>query len=181
MPVYIAILRGINVSGQRLIKMEPLRELFVKMGFEKIATYIQSGSIVFQSIHSDPKKLEKIISAGLKGAFGFNIPVLLLTVEELKAVALNNPFISDDSKDASFLHVTFFSAEPEIDLFENLKNGESPGEVIELEGKAIYLYCPNGYGRTRLTNTFLEKKLKVTATTRNWKTVNALLEMAARG
>jgi uncharacterized protein (DUF1697 family) len=179
MPLFIAILRGINVSGQKLIKMDALKILFMKMGYTEVATYIQSGNIIFQSINSNTKALEKIITAGLKDAFGFDIPVLVLTQEELKTVALNNPFTGDETKDASYLHVTFLSDQPEMALFENLRKGEYQGEAFELSGKAIYLYCPKGYGTTRLTNTFIEKKLKVTATTRNWKTVNALLEMAA--
>jgi len=179
MPVFIALLRGVNVSGQKLIKMDALRELFVKMGFEKVETYIQSGNIVFQSINPNQRELEQIISAGLKDAFGFEIPVLVLAVKELKDITRKNPFINNDSKDKSCMHVTFLSVEPEMTLFENLKKLEYKGEEFELAGKALYLYCPKGYGKTRLNNTFLEKKLKVTATTRNWKTVNTLLEMAA--
>ncbi|MBE0661672.1 MAG: DUF1697 domain-containing protein [Bacteroidales bacterium] len=181
MPVFIAMLRGINVSGQKLVKMDALRNLFENRGFENVKTYIQSGNIVFHSNNPNQRDLEQIISAGLKKQFGFDIPVTVLAVEELKKIALNNPFINDDSKDRSYLYVTFLSAEPEMALYEHIKNEQYQGEAFELSGKAIYLYCPKGYGTTRLSNTFLEKKLKVAATTRNWKTVNALMELAAAG
>jgi len=106
--------------------------------------------------------------------------VTVLNEKELKKTQQNNPFLKARKEDESKLHVTFLSEEPDKDLAENLKETAQflPDEWI-LAGRSVYIFCPGGYGKTKLSNNFFEKKLKVTATTRNWKTVNELVEMAA--
>lgn len=101
-----------------------------------------------------------------------------MSIEDLQAIINNNPFISDPLKDISFLHVTFLSSPPVNINQESIRQKQAEGEAIFLTDKAVYLYCPNGYGRTKLNNSFLEKKLNVGATTRNWKTTLELLRMA---
>lgn len=177
---YISILRGINVSGQKIIKMDALCNAYKDLGFENVKTYIQSGNVIFQSDKSNQNEIGRIISKKIETQFGFEVPILIMNIQELKEIIRNNPFLNDKSMDISQLYVTFLSSKPELDKFEVIKNGKYNGEQIEMINKAIYLFCPNGYGKTKLSNTFLENKLKVTATTRNWKTTLELLSIAER-
>ncbi|MDR2148778.1 MAG: DUF1697 domain-containing protein [Tannerella sp.] len=178
MTACISILRGINVSGQNIIKMDALQKMYKDLGYSHITTYIQSGNIVFNVANAQPEKLEKEISNQIKTVFGFDVPVIVLTVDSLQEIIDNNPFAKDLNKDPGFLHVTFLSSTPEQYDIEAIEAKKSDGEEIVIDGHAVYLYCPNGYGNTKLNNSLLEKKLKVGATTRNWKTANKLLEIA---
>ena len=178
MQTYIAILRGINVSGHKLIKMDALRKLFDGMGFKNTKTYIQSGNVVFQSKQAKAQDLEKKIASSILKEFGFEVPVLVKEVTELDIVLKNNPFINKRKEDVTKLHVTFLSAEPEKANIDKIKGGNYVADEFIVTGKTVYLFCPNGYGNTKLSNTFFENKLKVTATTRNWKTINELVIMA---
>jgi len=178
MITYVSLLRGINVSGQKIIKMDALKELYESLHFECVRTYIQSGNIVFQFKKSKNKYLVEKISSRMRIHFGFEVPVIVLEADELKDIIERNPFKADKIKDISYLHVTFLASEPEQFNYDLINKVKSPGEEISLIGSAVYLYCPNGYGRTKLTNTFLENRLKVGATTRNWKTTLELLNIA---
>lgn len=163
-----------------MIKMDALKKMYEDLNFENVRTYIQSGNVIFQYNQSELTDLEERIASQIKTQFGFEVPVMIFSIEELKIIIERNPFRSDKSKDISHLHVTFLSSPPEQDNFETLEQAKSTGEEIILNDKAIYLYCPNGYGKTKLTNTFLERKLKVRATTRNWKTINELVSIAEK-
>lgn len=178
MKTYISILRGINVSGHNPIKMKDLQVLYEEMGFNRVKTYIQSGNVVFGYRATETEKLEEIISGEIRRKFGYQVPVIVTGHDQLKIVSENNPFLNDRNEDALKLHVTFLSAEPEVDLPGKIDGSVyMPDEYIIAE-KTIYLFCPNGYGNTKLSNTFFEKKLKVQATTRNWKTVLELVKMS---
>jgi uncharacterized protein (DUF1697 family) len=178
MKTYISILRGINVSGHKMIKMKALQELYERLGFRNVRTYIQSGNVVFENKPSETGVLEKMISGEILESFGFEVPVIVLEKEELINILSHNAFIRDRNEDISRLHVTILSRDPENHLVDNIgKEVFLPDEYCII-GKAVYLFCPNGYGNTKLSNTFFEKKLKVLATTRNWKTVLELVKMS---
>ncbi len=178
MTTYISMIRGINVSGQKLIKMTDLRQLYEDLGFEKVITYLQSGNVLFSSTEKDARLLEEMIALAIKNSFGFDVPVIVLKAEILEAIIRNNPYIHDADKDISFLHVTFLSSSPIKEPDQaNILRKKQPGEEIMFVSNAVYLYCPNGYGRTKLNNNFLESELKVKATTRNWKTTTELLKL----
>jgi len=179
MHTYISILRGINVSGQKLIKMDALKSMYTNLHFENVKTYVQSGNVIFRAKNNDPKILERSISSQIKADWGFEVPVIVLDAVSLKTIIEDNPLAKDSLKDASFLHITFLSDPPAKFDKESILAKRQPNEEIVFTSKAIYLYCPNGYGKTKLNNNFLESKLKVTATTRNWKTTNELLKLAA--
>ena len=180
MAAYISILRGINVSGQNLIKMDALKKIYESLHFEDVKTYIQSGNVVFSTGETDLKKLENLITSQIENEFGTEVPVIVLKAETLENIIKNNPFVKDKQKDTSFIHITFLADKPkEIDK-DSIENKKQQGEEIEFSENAIYLYCPNGYGRTKLNNNFLENKLKIKATTRNWKTTNELLKLVER-
>ncbi len=178
METYISILRGINVSGQKLIKMEKLREAYSDLGFADVNSYIQSGNVIFKTGPTDSRALEERIRNRISKVFGFEVPVLVKEMKEVETVIFNNPFIKDKNKDIGFLHITFLSESPHQDDLDKLStHNYTPDEFILIE-KEVYLYCPNGYGKTKLNNNFFESKLKVNATTRNWKTINELYRIA---
>jgi uncharacterized protein (DUF1697 family) len=178
MVTYLSILRGINVSGHKLIKMEALRKLFEDLGFKNVQTYIQSGNVVFQSKKAKQSDLEKKIVKKIEEEFGFEVPVLVKEANELSVVLKNNPFLNQRKEDITKLHVTFLSEEPDQAAIVKIKEGNYAADEFIVSGKIIYLFCPGGYGNTKLSNNFFENKLKVIATTRNWKTVNELISMA---
>lgn len=180
MTTYISILRGINVGGQRIIKMNALQQMFTDLNFQNTQTYIQSGNVIFQSETMKCQDLEKEISKKILERFGFEVPVIVKTLEELQTIVANNPFSKDSSKDQSCLHVTFLSESPKESDFEKIKQGDYQSDEFKLEAKTVFLCCRNGYGKTKLTNGFFESKLKVVATTRNWKTTQELLNIAMK-
>ena len=178
MHTYISILRGINVSGHNLIKMNALQEMYMKLGFEKVQTYIQSGNVVFQCHEPSAKRIEDMISAGILNTFGFEVPVLVLGNEELLNISANNNFITERNEDITKLHVTFLSGVPDKTLSGTIGKQEFMPDEFNISGRSVYVFCPNGYGNTKLSNNFFEKKLKVRATTRNWKTILELVNIS---
>ena len=178
MPTYISMLRGINVSGQKLVKMERLRELFEALGFTQVKTYVQSGNVVFQAKKGSPADLSRKIEAGILAEFGFDAPVVSKTAEEIGLVIQSNPFLKEKAVDPTKLHVTFLSGAPAKAGLEKLSALPAGPDRFHAHASEIYLYCPDGYGNSKLTNNVLEKVLSVRATTRNWKTVNQLYRMA---
>lgn len=180
MQTYISILRGINVSGNRIIKMDALKKLCLSHDFCNIKTYIQSGNIIFESIPTDNKIISNTIKTAIEKEFGFDVPVITLRQTELESIITSNPFVNDKSKDPLFFHVTFLSDWPAKQNIEQLTQIDLRNDKYEIIDKVIYLFCPDGYSNSKLTNSLFEKKLKVTATTRNWKTTNELLKLAAK-
>ncbi len=173
---YLAVLRGINVSGQKIIKMEALRTAMEALGFQNIKTYIQSGNLVFENPESDTETLEKAIHQQILTHFGFEVPVLVLEKAEMDKILTENPYFSDD-KDPKQLHVTLLKAEAAAEKVAQLNPDAYLPDTFSITGKTIYLYTPGGYGNTKLSNTFFENKLKTPATTRNWKTMQELHKM----
>ncbi len=180
MITYISILRGINVGGHRMIKMDALKKMCADINFTNVQTYIQSGNIVFQSKMTDTQKISKTIQTNIEKLFGFEVPVITLSKIELETVHNANPFTNDKAKDPTFFHVTFLSDKPSKQNADQLKQADFKNDAYAIIDKAIYLYCPDSYSNSKLTNSFIENKLKVTATTRNWKTINELLRIATK-
>jgi uncharacterized protein (DUF1697 family) len=178
MKTYISLLRGINISGHKLIKMDALKTMYESLGFEKVRTYVQSGNVIFSAAKSNPEDLENAISAQIKEVFGFDVRVFVTDAHTLKSIIENNPFAKDPQKDAAFFHISFLSRSPEAFSMEAILSKKLPHEEIIITPNAIYLYCPKGYGETKLSTNFLEKVLNVSATTRNWRTGNELLKLA---
>ncbi len=177
METYIAILRGINVSGHKSVKMADLKKSLEELDFKNIRTYIQSGNVIFETKKTKEEELEKKLEKKIEQAFRFEVPVIVRNHTELKKTVENNPFLDKRKEDVTKLHVTFLSQKPDSSLIASLsKNNYAPDEFIVAE-KEIFLFCPNGYGNTKLSNTFFENKLKIKATTRNWKTINKLEEL----
>ena len=179
MNTYIALLRGINVSGHHKIKMADLKLLFLNNGFSEVKTYIQSGNVIFKTNELNTDKIEQCIIMAVEKQFSYDIKVLVLTKKELSTIFNSNPFLERASIDISALCVTFLSAIPTQDKVTEIKElGLKNNDEFSLEKKNIYLHCPNGFGKTKLTNNLFERKFKVNATTRNWKTITKLIELS---
>lgn len=177
--VYVAMLRGINVGGQKIVKMEQLRDSFETLGFHHVRTYVQSGNVIFEAPKTSSNILSKNIEGNILSDFGFSVPMVLRTSDEMKKIVGDNPFLKEGGIDRSKLHVTFLSTLPAEAALENLDGLNAAPDRFRIKGREVYLYCPNGYGRTKLSNTALEKLLSIVATTRNWKTVNKLVGMSS--
>lgn len=158
--------------------MKELKVLFEKLGFLKVETYIQSGNIVFESDHKlSNADLEVKIQQAIAETFGLDVPAIVRTAEEWGKSIENNPFWKGKVTDIEKLHLTILKEEPSSELAQKLKVLEFLPDQFEIKGSDVFIYCENGYGRTKITNDFFEKKLKIQATTRNWKTVMKLHEM----
>ncbi len=179
MPIYVAMLRGINVSGQKIIKMEKLRASFEALGFRHVRTYVQSGNVIFEITKTSSDNLSKSIEEKILSDYGFSVPLILKTSDEMKRIVTDNPFLKEKGIDSSKLHLTFLPELPAKADLGKLDALDALPDQFSVKGREVYLYCPNGYGRTKLSNTALERLLSVEATTRNWKTVNTLAEMSS--
>jgi|WetSurMetagenome_2_1015567.scaffolds.fasta_scaffold47561_3 uncharacterized protein (DUF1697 family) len=170
MNTYISLLRGINVSGKNMIKMPDLVRVLEEEGFINVSTYIQSGNIIFYhpdtSCHDLARKIEDVLLRKLY----MTVPALVMTPEELSAVIAANPFTERSEIEPEKLHVTFLDEKPAATGRVKLLAYSFLPDEIMMSGKTVYLYLPNGYGRTKFNNTFIENKLGVTATTRKWET-----------
>jgi uncharacterized protein (DUF1697 family) len=178
MPIYIAMLRGINVSGHKLIKMERLRASLETLDCSDVRTYVQSGNVVFKTSKKVAADVAKMIEKNILDDFGFAVPVLLRTPAELGEILKRNPLVKQTAIDDAGLYITFLSQPAPTDAAQLLEPLATASEQLFVAGREIYLCCPNSYGNTKVSNAAIEKKLAVQATTRNWRTVNILFEMA---
>lgn len=175
MKTYLSILRGINVSGQKKVPMAELKSLYEELNLKDISTYIQSGNVIFRT--ESIKDLSQRIEQKILAKYNFNVPVIIRTMDEMQIVLRQNPFIKESNIDLEKLHVTYLSENPKQENIDKLNTYNYQPDRFLILGKEIYLYCPNGYGRTKLTTDFFENKLKVPATTRNWRTTNELFKI----
>ncbi len=163
-----------------MIKMDTLQKIYAGLKFKNSKTYIQSGNVVFRDTETEHEVLEKIIAKKILSHFGFEVPVVVKELAELTEVLKNNPFVNKRNEDVKSLYVTFLSQEPEQTNIDKIRGGQYASDEYILKGSTVYLFCPNGYGNTKLNNNFFESKLKVTATTRNWKTISELVNIAQK-
>jgi uncharacterized protein (DUF1697 family) len=172
----VAMLRGVNVSGRNRLSMDDLRGLVEAAGGRDVRTYIQSGNAVFGSRRSTAA-LAGSLEKALEGVLGNRVPVLVRTGDELERVVHANPFVPA-GEDPGVLHVTFLGTVPDPGAVASALTRPAGDDGFQVVGRQVYLRCPGGYGNTKLTNTFFEKALGSEATTRNWRTVTKLVELA---
>ena len=175
---YISILRGINVSGQKKIKMADLKFLYEELGFASVITYIQSGNVIFES-NNNKEHLKSRIEKAIEEKYEFYVPVDIRTNQEIEQIIKCCPYEEAGIKEnGTKILVTFLLSVPSSAKVDKIKKYVEPPERLTVHGSEVYLYCPNGYGRSKLSNVFLENKLGVRATTRNWKSVQKLYELS---
>lgn len=178
METKIAILRGINVGGKRKVLMADLKELMETIGYQNIQTYIQSGNLIFNGGDKlENKGIEQEIENAILKKFSFEVPVIVLSAEEIENAVANNPFYKADA-DINKLHLTFLNEMPNKDKLALVESFDHSPDQFKIIGKNAFIYCEDSYHKSKLTNDFFEKKLKVKATTRNWKTVLKLWELS---
>jgi uncharacterized protein (DUF1697 family) len=180
---YVALLRGVNVGGRGKVGMQDLRALFASAGLTDVATYVQSGNVAFSGPKTDTAKLARTIEQKISSDMGIDVTVLIRSAAELLQIQERNPLI-ERSDDPTKLHVTFLETEPDPDLVGKLPSGTKAADgadELRVVGREVYLFCPGGYGNSKLNNTFIEKRLDTRATTRNWRTVAKLVEMTGEG
>ncbi|KAB1067925.1 DUF1697 domain-containing protein [Tamlana haliotis] len=174
MNIYIAFLRGINVSGKNKIPMAALREVLASSGLEQVQTYIQSGNVIFQSSEDNLEVLENQIHQAIKNHFSFEIPVLVKTPKLLQELFDACPFPQDKKENSYFM--LMFNV-PELALVAEVSKLNVPNETFSITNDCIYFHSAIGYGKAKCNNNFFERKLKITATARNYKTMMKLLEL----
>jgi uncharacterized protein (DUF1697 family) len=177
MNTYIFLLRGINVGGNRIIKMDHLKAWFKQLGAVNASSFIQSGNIIYIIYQAKKAIPLKVIVDKIEKETGFLVPVIQLTLAAFETIILSNPYLKQ-KKDAAFFHVFFLSAFPDPNKMDIVKKKIEATDVFEIKGNALYQYCPNGYSQSKLTNSLIDKSLGLISTTRNWKTCLSILEMA---
>ncbi len=166
------MLRGINVGGQKRISMNDLIRIYESLGFQNVWTCVQSGNVIFDSPRTSDSEIVDMIEAQLRKSLGLNVSVIIRDQIDISKIIKNNPL---RARDHEKLHVTFLRSDPAELPLDEIKKAKSSAEEFSISGREVYLFCPDGYGRTKLNNSFFEKQMQVPATTRNWRTVNAFV------
>lgn len=180
MAEFVALFRGINVGGNHQVKMAALKALHEALGLREVVPYIQSGNVVFRSDEDDLAQLKARIEERFGQTFGFHSEVLLRSSAELEKIIENNPFAGQEGKAPKWVVVMFLGAAPDAAAQEALLKAHAGPEEIFILGKEAYIYYPNGMGRSKLSGSFIEKKLKTPGTARNWNTVLQLQKLMQR-
>lgn len=177
MTTHLALLRGINVSGHNMIKMEVLKTTLEAAGFQNVQTYIQSGNVFVDTEEENPAAVGFKIKQEIFKALGLEVPVVVIGKSDLEACLKNNPFLREQEADTKKLYVAFVSASLRNESINDLKMSQVKPDEARIDESRIYIKYAVGAGKTRLDQKYIEKKLNVTATIRNWNTVTQLLKM----
>lgn len=178
MPVYISLLRGINVGGNKRIKMAELQAVYESLGLTRVRTLLQSGNAVFAAAQDDADALGQRIEAAIIEHFDFEARVVMRTPAQLAAVIADSPFSADQRASPDKILVMFLLAAPEPVRFAALTAGYSGPEQLTLKGRELFVYFAEGVGRSKLSGNGIEKALKCVGTMRNWNTILKLHELA---
>jgi len=174
--VYVALLRGINVAGKNRLAMKDLCGWFEREGCVAVRHYIQSGNVVFETSATTAKTIGAKIENAIKKHAKLDVPIVVRTRAELASVVAKNPFLERTS-DGKILHVGFLAQTPKKDAIAGLDPNRSPPDELAVLGREVYLHCPNGIGKSKLTTQWFDSKLATTSTFRNWNTVLKLKAM----
>ncbi|MEC4050648.1 DUF1697 domain-containing protein [Flavobacterium sp. SUN046] len=177
MKTHLALLRGINVSGHNMIKMDALKKALEAIGFTNVETYIQSGNVFVQTEEESAAKVGFVIKQEIFKTFGHDVPVVVIGKEDLELCLERNPFLKEAAVDTKKLYVSFVSMELKSDSIHDLKISNIKPDEVHIDQSRIYIKYFDSPAKTRLDNNYIEKRLNVVSTIRNWNTVNKLLEM----
>jgi len=181
MQTIISLLRGVNMTGHNSLKMKDLLQLYNNLGFKNAETYIQSGNVVFKypGIINE-QEISARIHGEIRSSFGYDIAVIIRTVDELNNIMTANPFLSEVNFDPSKMAVIFLTSEVTTIQKEKVAAIDYPPDKFYIKGREIYIFCPNGFGKTKLYTNFFENRMGVTGTARNWKSITAILQIAEK-
>jgi uncharacterized protein (DUF1697 family) len=174
---HLALLRGINVSGHNMIKMDALKTALEAITFTNVETYIQSGNVFVETEEETAFGVGFKIKQEIFKTFGHEVPVIVIGKNDLELCFKNNPFLKQKDVDTKKLYVAFISKELSSSAINELKISQFKPDEAVIDGNRIFIKYHIGAGKTRLDQKYIEKKLNVTATIRNWNTVTKLLEM----
>ena len=177
MTKHLALLRGINVSGHNMIKMDALKTALEKIGFSQVSTYIQSGNVFVETEETSSFSIGFKIKQEIYKTFGHDVPVIVIGKNDLELCIKNNPFLKDKNIDIKKLYVAFISKELNSNAINDLKISQFKPDVASIDSTRIFIKYDVGAGKTKLDQKYIEKKLNVTATIRNWNTVTNLLKL----
>jgi uncharacterized protein (DUF1697 family) len=180
MPVIISLLRGVNVGRSHRITMEALRDVYTAVGLENPQTYVQSGNVVCRARDGKLGRLSAKIESAFEGAFGFHSDVILRTAAELRDVVARNPFAGRTGLDPAKLVVVFLAGEIDAATRSKLLALKPDPEELRVEQRELFIYFPEGMGRSKLPVMMEKSGMKGTGTMRNWNTVTKLLELAVK-
>jgi uncharacterized protein (DUF1697 family) len=179
MNTLVSFLRAVNMAGHNKINMTGLTELFESIGFRQSETYIQSGNVIFNNINDlNEDDVASLIENTLKDRFGLTVPAMIRNIDKIKQIISENPFLDEKGFDPAKMAVMFLREKPGEDQIMKVKDVNYPPDKFNISGKEIFVYCPNGFGKTKLYTNFFENKMKIIGTARNWNTVNTILEIA---
>ncbi len=179
MPRYVALLRSVNVAGHGRLAMNELRASFEDLGYTDVTTYIQTGNVLFTSSSKSEKNIAAAVEQRLAEDFGDSPAVLIRSVADLRRVGSSSPYTKAGADPARH-HVTFLATLPTKAALDALALPPSRRDELVVDGKEVYVHTPDGYAETKYTGAFLERRLGVVSTTRNWNTVSKLCELAGR-
>ena len=181
MKTYAAFLRGVNMTGHNSIKMTDLTSMFIKMGYADAITYIQSGNVIFRGTgNSSDREIELKFEKEITSRFKYDIKVMIRSVNEMKNFFSVNPYLDEENFYPAKIAVLFLNEKPSNDQIMKVKDVDYPPDKFKIVGSEIYVYCPNGFGRTKLYTNFFEKKMGISGTARNWKTITTILNLAEK-
>lgn len=169
------------MTGHNSIRMTDLVGLYNKLGYSDAVAYIQSGNVIFrQEDNLTAPESEILIEKAILERYGYSVPVMIRTIEEMYSFITANPFISEDNFEPSKMALIFLSEKATEAQIQKVNNIDYPPDKFKIIGKEIFIYCPNGFGKTKLYTNFFEKKMGVTGTARNWKTITTILNLAEK-
>jgi uncharacterized protein (DUF1697 family) len=181
MVTYISFLRGVNMTGHNSIKMTDLSALYVNLGLKDAETFIQSGNVIFNDVGDiTPSALSLNIEKAILKRFNYKVPVMIRTNQELIDLFSSNPFLGETNFDPAKMAVIFLHESPTETQIQKVANIDYPPDKFKINDREIFIYCPNGFGRTKLYTNFFEKKMGVIGTARNWKTITTILNIAEK-
>jgi uncharacterized protein (DUF1697 family) len=175
--VHVALLRGINLAGKNPVAMKELAALFSGAGCSNVRTYIQSGNVIFKASDALADRIVSVVGKSFPERFGFPIRMVTRRADELGRIARGNPFLAAGAAPAT-LHVVFLADSPTKAQIAALDPKRSPTDEFAVRGREIYLRCPNGFARTKLSNDYFDSKLGSVSTIRNWRTLLELERLA---
>ena len=180
MAVIISMLRGVNVGSHNRVKMDVLRPIYESLKLRDPQTYVQSGNVVFHSGPGELAALARRIERAIQKTCGFSCAVILRTLSEMRGVVTRNPFAGRDGIEPGKLLVTFLAGEPGPEAPDLVRRVKTDCEELKLIGRELFVYFPNGMGRSKLSMAAVEKAIQVPGTGRNWNSVTNLLEIAEK-